>query len=232
MTTATLYRSLLSLDAEHPAIRAAIVDAHHMHALVMSGFADRLQDYDFFTGQHTGHGDHRAALGIQHAVSFRPDGTIRVLVQAAAQPHWHNSDCGKWVDALTSTPHTSEYTPILDGTVRYELRANPVRRDRKRKIALRHHNDLTTWWQRKAVAAGLHLTSPASIDAPWQMQSATKTSRTNPTRSGTGFTIDTHRFTGFATITDPDAHQAALAAGIGPARAYGCGMMLTMRPRH
>ncbi|QHE72597.1 type I-E CRISPR-associated protein Cas6/Cse3/CasE [Rhodococcus sp. WAY2] len=234
MTTATrtLHQSLLVLDANHGAVRAAIGDAHHMHALVMSGFADRLQQYDFFTGQTTGHADHRAALNIQHAVSLRPDNTIRVLVRSAVPPHWDTDASGKWVDALTTAPASHEYIPLLEGAVRYELRANPIRKgpDGRRKIALRQHDDLVNWWHRRATNAGLTLTGTPSIDLPWTLTSRTKTDRTTQHKAGAGFTIGTHRFTGFAIITNPDAHLAALTEGIGSARAYGCGLLLTMRP--
>lgn len=234
--TATLHRSLLVLDAEHPAVRAAIVDAHHMHALVMSGFADRLDDYDFFTGHNTGHADHRASLNIQHATSMRKDGTIRVLTQATVEAQWKNPEADKWRDALLDDPTPRVYTPILDGRIRYELRANPTRTKNGRKLALSTNTDISNWWFRKAETAGLRLDSAPDTDSPWEMRSPTKTERTqngtpNSGASGGEFMVRTHRLTGYATITDPDAHHAALTAGIGPARAYGCGMLLTMRPR-
>lgn len=239
--TVTLHRSLLVLDAEHPAVRAAIVDAHHMHALVMSGFADRLHDYDFFTGHNTGHADHRASLNIQHATSLRNDGTnsIRVLVQSSVEAQWENPEADKWRDALLvdhADPTPRIHTPILDGKIRYELRANPTRNKNGRKLALTTHTDITNWWFRKAAAAGLHLDSTPEIDSPWEMKSRTKTERTqtkseNAASSGGKFTIRTHRLTGYATVTDPDVHLAALTTGIGAARAYGCGMLLTMRPK-
>lgn len=234
--TTTLHRSLLVLDAEHPAVRAAIVDAHHLHALVMSGFADRLHDYDFFTGHNTGHADHRASLNIQHATSLRTDGTIRVLVQSSAEAQWKNPEADKWRDALLSDPTPRIHAPILDGKIRYELRANPTRNKNGRKLALTTHTDITNWWFRKAETAGLHLDSTPDIDNPWEMKSHTKTERTQAksataAASGGEFTIRTHRLTGYATITDPQAHLTALTTGIGAARAYGCGMLLTMRPK-
>lgn len=230
-STPNLHRSLLVLDVNHPAVRAAIVDAHHMHHLVMTGFADRLNEYDFFTGQTTGHADHRAALSIQHAVSFRPDNTIRLIVQARVEPHWDNPQCSKWADALRVPPATRTHSPIMTGSIRYELRANPIRKDGKRKIALRSHDDLNSWWQRRAQVAGMTLTNAPIIDAPWQLKSQVKTDRTNPHKAGAGFTIETHRFGGFARVTDADAHLPALTEGIGSARAYGCGLLLTMAPK-
>lgn len=236
----TLYQTMLALDVNHPAVRAAIVDVHHMHALVMSGFADRLEDYDFFTEANTGHADHRAALKIQHAVSMRPNNTIRILIRSIAEPHWGTPHCSKWRGALVEgeSAVVREFTPLIGGGIRYEIRANPTRRDGRRRHELRHHDDLANWWRIRAAEAGLALTSDPAIDAPWRLTSDTKTQRTAGIRNGrpnthrpsNGIVIGTQRFTGYATITDPDKHLDAMVNGIGPAKAYGCGMLLTTRP--
>jgi len=42
----------------------------------------------------------------------------------------------------------------------------------------------------------------------------------------THFTV---RFDGLLRITDPDAFRATLIRGIGPAKAFGCGLMLVRR---
>ena len=42
--------------------------------------------------------------------------------------------------------------------------------------------------------------------------------------------ISTIDFTGLLTVTDPDTFIRALFAGIGPAKGFGCGMMMIKRP--
>ena len=42
--------------------------------------------------------------------------------------------------------------------------------------------------------------------------------------------ISTIDFTGLLTVTDPDAFIRALFTGIGPAKGFGCGMMMIKRP--
>jgi CRISPR system Cascade subunit CasE len=42
--------------------------------------------------------------------------------------------------------------------------------------------------------------------------------------------ISTVDFTGLLTVTDPERFQNALYRGIGPAKSFGCGLMLVRRP--
>ncbi|MBP2146370.1 CRISPR system Cascade subunit CasE [Methanofollis sp. W23] len=48
-------------------------------------------------------------------------------------------------------------------------------------------------------------------------------------RSGRRVTISTIDFTGALTVTDPDLFKEALYTGVGPAKSFGCGLLLVRR---
>lgn len=48
-------------------------------------------------------------------------------------------------------------------------------------------------------------------------------------RSGQRVTISTIDFTGMLTVTDPDLFEEALYTGVGPAKSFGCGLLLVRR---
>lgn len=234
--THTLHRSILSVQLTHPAIQAAMADAHNMHRLIMTGWAHHTETKDFFDNITGAHPDHRQSLGILYAVSGRrPDGTLRIITQAHQPPRWTNDVSNYWTGALTTDPHTAQRTTEQAGTaIDFELRARPVTTVRGRKLAIRDDAKLQGWLHRKATDAGLQLRGQPLVSQPWTMESAIKTARTKSaqTRTGPGgFVQETIRFQGTATISDSSAYQAALADGIGPGKPYGCGLLLT-KPAH
>lgn len=51
----------------------------------------------------------------------------------------------------------------------------------------------------------------------------------HPRRGGTPIRFSTLDFTGLLTVTDPEAFTKALHDGIGPAKAFGCGLLLVRK---
>lgn len=228
----TVYRSFLEFDPYHEATRGLLVDAHKAHRLTMSPFAYALEKNDFYTGARTGHPDHRASYNILWAVNHsRPvhptmlaaaPARVRLILQSDIAPDFDYWRCQDWTDALLHRPSISEHTPaITEGrTIEYQIVIHPRRnitvKGIRKTVVAAHENDIHQWWLRKATAAGLNLIANPDIDRPATLTSQAK-----------NLSIRHFRLTGKATITDPARYAAAAREGIGPAKAYGCGLLLT-----
>lgn len=233
-TTATetveLLTTLITLDINHPATRTILVDAHHSHKLTMSGFAHLLDKYDFFTGIRNGHADHRRALNILYATTGRPDGTLLIRLQSDAPPQFTNPECDWWRDAIPDDypPVTRRWKTPLTGTINYQIRAQPLTTVNGRRRAITNPDKQLHWWRQQATKAGLHLTTEPIIDQPITL---TSESKHNGDKNKNQFHLKTLRYTGTATITDPEKHHHALTTGIGRGQPYGAALLMTQTHR-
>lgn len=228
----TVYRAFCDFDPYHQATRGLLADAHKAHRLTMSPFAYALEANDFYTGARTGHPDHRATHNILWALNYtRPTHStlinaappmIRMIIQSDIPPDFDYWRCDQWTPALLHKPTIREHTPAAtEGrTIEYQIVINPRRNITvsgiRKTIVARHDNDIHQWWNGKAAAAGLTPIAPPTIDQP-----GTLTSHAKP------LNINHFRLTGKATITNPTLYTQADHHGIGPAKAYGCGLILT-----
>lgn len=149
----------------------------------------------------------------------RRGGQAEALILSPQQPipqSW-----GRWESKLIPTS-------FLDHEqYRFSLRANPtvkrvVRLDsgeRKRngqRTGIYQAHQLEQWIERKAALGGFRITSlrfdPPTKEVFWRKR-----------RKGTHVRVDFH---GVLEATDRELFRAAFAAGIGPARAFGFGMLL------
>lgn len=232
--TATLRTTLLALDVEHPVTRGVLLDAHQGHRLTMSPFAHLLESYDFFTNIRNGHYEHRKALNILWAGSGRSDGTLLIRMQSDAEPRFTNTGCDWWRDAMAEDrpPVTRDWTVPVEGAIDYQIRVQPVTRVRGRRNYISDPGKQQAWWEQRAAAAGMELRGELRFDQPITLKTPSKQ---NTTGDGEqvfgGFTMETIRITGSATITDPDAHLAALRGGIGRGQSYGVGLLMTRARR-
>lgn len=226
-------RTFIELDPHHPVTRGLLVDAHKGHRTTMAPFAYALEQKDFFTGMSTGHADHRSTHNILWAVNhtqprsrgtgeFAPPPRVRLMIQSDIAPDFSHPLCGELVDAIVGDPSVRRYVPrtAAGSIVEYQINVNPRRNVRSgglnRTVVARTETEVIDWWVRKSAAAGLSLTGAPVIDQAGETASEKK-----------GMRIRHNRITGKAMITDPVAYAAAAHAGIGAARAYGCGLLLT-----
>lgn len=222
--TLALHTSYLTLNARHHIVRGALVDAHLMHRLVMSAWRE-----DIFPGE----ADPRASLGILYAIAPGTEHRVRVVAQASTTPSWHLDD-----DVLIGAVDQRIRQAPLSGTVAFQLTAAPRKsvasqvrtesgaRPRGKKVPL-PQGERDAWGRRSLTAAGLEVLTlnvrcGSRLDSP--IKSLPPHQRTTPKAV---FAHTTVTYTGTARITDPEAHRAALIGGIGPAKAYGCGLLLT-----
>jgi hypothetical protein len=221
--------TVLTLNIEHPATRAVMLDGHLAHRLTMSGFAHILQRHDFFTGIAHGHADHRSSLNVLFAASVRPNGHLLLRIQSDRAPDFTNDACDYWRAAivLSAPPVTRNWSVPATGDIRYQIRANPTVTSSGRRRALNRVGEQIEWWTRQARGAGLELVpGTLAVDDPMTLEFASKHHAENadPAR----WVMPTQRYSGIATISDPRAHRDAVVRGIGRGRPYGAGLLLTM----
>lgn len=223
--TISLLTTLITLDINHPATRTILIDAHHAHKLTMSGFAHLLDTYDFFTGLRTGHAEHRRALNILYATNARPNGTLLIRLQADQPPRFDNPQCDWWRGAIPAEypPITRQWHTPATGTIRYQIRAQPLTTTNGRRRAITDPDKQHHWWTQQATKAGLQLHGQPAIDQPITL---TAPSKHNGDPNKRQFALKTLRYTGTATITNPQHHHHAITHGIGRGQPYGAGLLM------
>jgi CRISPR system Cascade subunit CasE len=204
--------------------------AYHMHSLVWDLFTDAPErKRDFIYRQDMVHG-----LPAFFCVSERAP----------------NDRKGIWL--VESKP----YTPVVrnDQVFSFVLRANPIRSKRDEKPdqngkRKQHRHDVVmeaktrlkekqgvvpleadivqeagfVWLAQKGEANGFSIHGE-DIRADGYLQHQFK-----KTKGNHEIRISTLDFTGLLTVTDPDLFVQALFTGIGPAKGFGCGMMMIKR---
>ncbi|MEB3023396.1 MULTISPECIES: type I-E CRISPR-associated protein Cas6/Cse3/CasE [Mycolicibacter] len=227
----TVLTTMITLDLHHPAARAILTDAHRAHRLTMSGFAHLLDKYDFFTGISGGHPDHRRALNVLFAINGRrTNDTLVIRLQSDAEPRFANSDCDWWRDAIHPDypPATKPWRIPATGDIAYQIRANPITRVNGKRRAITTPDKQAEWWITQAAKSGLHLHHDPEIDQPLTLEFPSKR---HHDKNKPELTVNTLRYTGTATITDPDTYRKAITHGIGRGLPYGAGLLLTMTKR-
>ncbi len=211
---------------DDPAFWSRVQDAYHAHSLIWDLFSDgpdRERDFLFRQEAHQG-------LPAFLTVSERPP----------------SSRNGTW------TVESKPYAPVLREGVRlgFALRANPVRT--VQDAAGRHHrHDVVMDAKRRFSEAAPGQPRPPQPEfvreagLAWLAGRAEKNGftfapgevtvdgyaqlRLNKERGTAPIRLSTIEFGGLLTVTDPERFQAALASGIGPAKGFGCGLLL-VRP--
>ncbi|MDK2954849.1 MAG: system Cascade subunit CasE [Desulfovibrionales bacterium] len=147
---------------------------------------------------------------------------------------------------------TKEYKVGLKAgdRVLFSLRANPVRKTREGERQVRHdivqdrrkrleaqgvkardmprREDIARevvpqWLATRAQDLGLDIEEKSLLVESYQVAKFSKSRDSRPVRLGV---LDLR---GFATVRDPEALQSALFHGVGPAKAFGCGLLLVRR---
>lgn len=201
--------------------------------------------------------DARARLGVLYRVETAPDtGWNIILVQSHEEPKWGVLPGSYLIDTCggVENPDTKQvdtaYASLRSGMILgFRLRANPtkkicaktgpdgVRRNGKR-VELRGDENIVRWLSRKGDQMGFRLQDVHHDDGVSAVRAAQeaklKGRRTMLNQGDTSgerhsITIATVLFEGILQITDTEKFMQALDEGIGPGKAYGCGL-LSVRP--
>jgi len=135
-----------------------------------------------------------------------------------------------------NTSESRPYTPLLDSLEKgdrwaFRLRANPARssrignRERSQRLGHVTAAQQLAWFVERVETWGISL--PTNDHGPTVIVRERETLRFK--RKERQVTLTTATFEGELVVEEPERLRAALLAGIGPAKAYGCGLM-TLAP--
>lgn len=195
------------------AVRAARIDlgnAYAMHQTLRWAFP--------------GAGEPGTELSPDERILWRFEGEATLLVQSVAAPDWAalNARAPSYLDRwdVKRVDLASVLTP--DRPLHFRLRANPtVRRvsegGKSRRYGLRRPEEQSEWLHRQGDTHGF-----AVLDA--SILAAGRERHWKPS-GGPPLTLDTVTFDGVLRVQDSSALHAALLAGLGHAKALGCGLL-------
>ena len=216
----SLFLSKLLLNPEHAQARRDLASPYELHKTLANAFPDDESER------------HRARHGVLFRIEDAGRGGAPVLVQSTSAPDWQLLPQGYAL--RLDGPKAFEPTFREGQRLRFRLVANPVRRVRidgkkhPRRVALVHpeakdgiETGYLDWLGRQAEAAGLAVVDVA--DAPFRLDrkrrvGAEEIAKTRIPHFGV-------RFDGVLRVTDPERLVEAVRTGIGPAKAFGFGLL-------
>lgn len=163
-----------------------------------------------------------------------------LFVVSRSKPSWeHLVEQAGWPGASEPQAETKRYDPLLDRLAQdeqyaFRLTANPVEnKGRAGDRSARHgHRTVThqmSWLERHAPRWGFDLPPAAGAGEAPDVRIAARERRSFRRAPGQMVTLQVVTYEGRLKVLDPSALRAALVSGVGPAKAYGCGL-LTLAP--
>lgn len=227
-----MYLSRLVINPRSSDARRDLGDVQRMHRTIMSAFPQMKES-----------GEARAELAVLYRLEDSERmGRTALLVQSRVLPDWtclpsgYLTDSDEEVGNPATKPITKALEALSEGQIlRFRLRANPTkkidtksgpdkRRRNGRRVELRAEIQQIEWLARKAEQSGFRMVParPGS-DVPAVRIGAGEKLR-GKRRAG-NLTIGGVLFEGLLEITHVDRFRRALREGIGPGKAFGCGLM-------
>jgi CRISPR system Cascade subunit CasE len=196
------YLTQAVLDYE-AAVRGKLRDVYDWHQLVWNAFPGRDgQPRDFLTRLDRFERDRQFRLLI-----VSPRGPVRPDLWPNGAESWQ----------------TREIKPAFfsRGTYRFQLRANPTKRDNvtRKRLPLRTTVEQTAWLHRKAAHSGFAIDEELLRLIPEGREWFRIEKRG---QSGFHHAVE---FEGVLTVTDENVFQAAFSKGIGSAKSFGFGLL-------
>ncbi|WP_405427621.1 type I-E CRISPR-associated protein Cas6/Cse3/CasE [Streptomyces erythrochromogenes] len=224
-------QTLLTLDARHPFAGKSLIDAQDMHRTVMSGFPGWVED---------GSPDPRAQMGILSTwtVDLR-QARLNLVVQSSLPGDW--SSIPRAALAERPEPLTVDRTFRFGDTVTFRTVVNPVRtvppppgsppKTRGSRVPHTRPEHVKGWFVRRLQPPSEPAIAPDGVtrigaDADIDRIAVRMLPNASSPASHKGLRIARAEIKGTLTVTDPKTFVAALAQGIGHARAYSCGLIL------
>ncbi|MDK3256659.1 type I-E CRISPR-associated protein Cas6/Cse3/CasE [Blastococcus capsensis] len=220
----TTYLSRVELNPQRRAGRGLLGSPQAMHAAVLSAFPGALADRT----------DQR--------VLWRLDpvpGAVHLYVVSPEQPDFtHIVEQAGW--PTLQTWQSREYDPFLDRLAAgqswaFRLTANPTRArpaaEGRRSQRFGHVTvaQQQRWLVQRCTTAGFDVLAASEMGDPADGVVVRERGTTRFRRGDGQVTLTTASFEGMLTVTDAGALRATLTGGLGPGKAYGCGL-LTLAP--
>ncbi len=213
-----MYLSRLLLNPRSRQVQREARDPYQQHRTVMSGFPETLPDEE----------------RVLYRLDIQPrTGQMALLVQSQTGPDWGELAATEYLlppDPFYDLPNPAVKAVDLSfqtgQILGFRLRANPVKRlfkdipdknlKKGQRIGLFEEADQLAWLQRKADDHGFGVGHVHIVDEGFHG------GKTRDDRKLKFFAV---RFEGHLRVTDPDAFLEAVKQGIGPAKAFGCGLL-------
>jgi CRISPR system Cascade subunit CasE len=198
-----MHLTRLSLELRSAAARRDLSDVYDMHRTLSRAFASECTD-----------SPSKFLWRVEPATSIR---NPIVLVQSASTPDW--SFLNALPGYLAREPEAKAWDPEVmvqpESKRRFRLIANPtVTRDGKR-IGLVNEEDQLAWLSRQGERLGFGVEVAMVTDSEFVV------SRTGKSLVQFQRTC----FEGVLTVKDASRVSKALVSGVGPAKAFGCGLL-------
>jgi CRISPR system Cascade subunit CasE len=233
-----MYLSRLTLDARNRGVRRDLADCQQLHRTVLGAFP-----------QAPAGAAARGHFGILHRVDIAPrSGTVALLVQSRVAPDWSHLPAGYRLfeaapDADVKDIATAYAGIVSDQLLRFRLRANATSKSgsvskEEREAGARGHGQrvpvreagLSAWLQRKGAAGGFRVppvgeTASSGGPAVRVTREASAYGRRPTGAEGGRLSFAPVVFDGCLLVTDAEVFRRTLAEGVGPAKAYGFGLL-------
>lgn len=198
-----MFLTQLCLDQLDRTVLKNLSDVYRFHQWVMKGF----------TGQTD------AARVLYRVEPEVRNGRVVVLVQSQSEPDWESIR-----DGLVGV-HVKDFSPVLNAEshFRFRLRANPTVTREGKRYGLIRDADLLDWLHKKEERLGSRIMSARVVDEGYA------TGRKPNKEKGHRLAIKTARFEGVMEVVDPSRLTEAVTNGIGPGKAFGCGLLSLAR---
>lgn len=231
-----MYLSLLKLDMTRTGRgRSLLRNVYHVHQRLWMGFADhdRKKEDRLFLDTWDSSAPAEPSRSREFLFRIEPDRPARILVQSLSQPDWDWAFQNAPGYLVEDGPIIREVTPRIEtGQVyRFRLTANPTKRPKplptdqrepgssRPRQAIRDPDGQREWLGRK-------LADAAELEGDLARQTAKAINFKKPNASnGREVTIFSVLLDGYLRVSDPDALLKLIHNGIGPAKAFGCGLL-------
>ena len=219
-----MYLSRLAINPRSREVQQDLADVYQMHRTVMSAFPHVEAE-----------GDARAELSVLYRLeTAERSREVLLLVQSLICPDLSHLTRGYLAadSGEVENPAIKDVSRVLQAlregqVLRFRLRANPTRkietkstpdgqRRNGRRVDLRTEELQLEWLSRRAEQAGFALVPAIQGGDVPAVRVGGRRRRVS---------LATVLFDGLLEVTDPGLFRQAIAAGIGPGKAFGCGLM-------
>ena len=218
-----MYLSRIKLDPSNRRVwRDVVAHPYRVHQLVMMGFSAE-------TDRATAHILHRLEVSEQ---------SVSLLVQSAIEPHWQTFDPRYLAyDPFDALPNPAvKKFPLeqfqREQRWRFRLRANPTvakrrytaegKRRHSNRVPLVREAKQIEWLGRKAADHGYELQIAHVSNCENVTDFKPRSDGAAKVRPITQFSV---QYDGILKIADADKFNTAWRNGIGPSKAFGCGLL-------
>jgi len=194
-----MFLSKLTLNRINRQAMRLLGDFYSLHKAVMSGF----EAYR----EHT-----RVLFRIEPE---ERDGVVHILVQSKVKPSWALPGV---VNSQVKEVHPAFHQ---GGKLWFRLRANPTVTRNGKRYGLVRDQSLEEWLRKKEKNLGVQFHSMSIVDEGYITGSRGKESHR--------LNLKTALYDGLLTVTDAQLLEKSLTQGIGPGKAFGCGLLSLAR---